>query len=65
MREGLIAMRRGLWMFRGHRRINRGLFLSRLYRARALLYALLALGAMAIVVVLALLLRLAAAALGS
>jgi hypothetical protein len=57
-------MRRGLSVFRGYRRINRGLLLSRLYRARGLLYVLLALLLLAAAALLALLARLTLAVLG-
>ncbi len=57
MHEGMVAMRKGLSMFRGYRRLNRGLLLSRLYRARGLLYALFVLALLAAVALLALLAR--------
>ncbi len=55
--EGLIAMRRGLSLFAGHHRINKGLLLSRLYRWRVVLWALAALAVLAVALACTALLR--------
>jgi len=56
MHEGCV-MRRGLTIFRGHSRINKGMLLSRLYRMRGVLVALTVVGLVAATLILALLVR--------